>query len=256
MAPPIVIPAPTFRDGAGTLDRTLVRRYARHLASTWVQYIIASGSTGLGECATQAERALLLDLWLEHVTPARLIAGCWAPADTAFAVRRGVRPLLILCADSERELIKQLAAVPESGLAYVNPRYSSVRLESRFVSRSVSNFQGSGLKVSKITFDTLREIRAVVGRRVQLIHGSSRDIARSLAVGADLVTASPLAAIPSELPCPSIEDIQCRVDALQVDLDTQADHRARVEAITDCARRALAPSYRHCGFDSACRLGR
>lgn len=232
-APPIVLPAPTFRSHSGHLDHATTDRYAARLADTWIAHVIVSGPMGRGEHCTPAERASLLDAWLRHATPERLIATCWTPDDVQIAQSRRVRPLVMLRGRTEDELVDQLDAAPTHSWVYANPRYSGALLTPEQVSAAAV----SGVKLSKVTLSDLATMR-IANPDAVIVHGSSRTIAASLTAGADLVTAAPLAALPSPWPTPGLAAIQATVDSTQRLLNELPTHHARVDWITTRAGRA------------------
>lgn len=247
---PVAIPVPTFRHHDGTLDELAIKQYARHLATTEIDHVIVAGPMGLGETCTPEERTRLLDLWVTHFDRELVVSACWQANDVQEALQRGVRPLVMLQADTDADLLSSLGKVPAGGIAYANPRYSKAVLTPELL--TAARGQGvlpSAVKLSKVTGGEIAEMRAAAGRELQIIHGSSRDVAGSLAAGADAVVAPPLAALPLPWPEPTSEALQRAVDATQRLLDTCADHRARVAMISELAQRRIAaqdtPSDRH-----------
>lgn len=226
-APPIVVPAPTFRHPGGELDHDTTSRYAHKLAASWAPHIIVSGPMGRGEHATVGERGVILDLWLQHIEPNRLVATCWTAYDVRVAQLRQVRPLVMLAADTATGLADQLDHSPADGWVYANPRYSRALLTAELVAAAGA----SGVKLSKVDYTELRTMRTA-NQQITIVHGSSRNIAASLTAGADLVTASPLAALPSDFPAPDLGVIQRRADTIQQSLDELLTHHARVKSIT------------------------
>jgi hypothetical protein len=120
----------------------------------------------------------------------------------------------MLCCETDDELLDAPAALPTGAIAYTNPRYK------------------------------LAQIRAVGGTELQIIHGSSRNIAGSLAAGVNIVVSSPLAALPQPWPTPTLDAVQHIADQLQRTLDAQADHQGRVAIIAELAGATVANSRR------------
>src|SRR5204863_6230336 len=123
------------------------------------------------------ERALLLDLWLDHLDKARVIATCWQPDEVGTILDRGVCPLVMLQASDARELRRQLASLPGEAIAYANPRYSRALLTPE---HAAAGDLPHGIKLSKVNFAQIQQIRAVGGAGLTIIHGSSRNIRGSL----------------------------------------------------------------------------
>lgn len=222
--PPIVVPAPTFREPGHALDRETTVRYAGYLGSVpWTKHILVNGPMGHGEVSTPSERALVLDMWLECVPSERLIAACWDPADVRAAQARRVRPLVMLSADTDVQLAQQLHEAPVNAWVYANPRYSRVLLSGELATAS----RVAGVKLSKVSTEDLATMRAACPDAT-IVHGSSRNIAASLDAGADLVTAAPLAATPATSLDLDLSVIQRHVDTIQASLDKQDGHDARV----------------------------
>jgi dihydrodipicolinate synthase/N-acetylneuraminate lyase len=237
---PLAVPAPIFRDAGGMIDRPLNARYARRLAGTWVEHIVLAGPMGNGEACTSGQRAELLDIWTTHVDPSRLIVTCWTAEEIGLISARGIRPLAILALDTDEKLLAELGALPRTAIAYTNPRYSRSLITPALLA-TASGRAGlpGGLKFSKVGIDDLARVRRVVGPDVIVIHGSSRCIADSFAAGVTIVVSSPLGALPSQWPAPTVDAVQHAVDGLQLVLDQQNDHLGRVGAIDSMARESL-----------------
>lgn len=225
--PPIVVPAPTFRLPDAAIDRDTTNRYARRIADTWARHIIVSGPMGWGECSTPGERAAILDLWLQHVEPARLIAACWDTEDVRIAQRQQVQPLVMLQAADEEDLSAQLGDAPSNSWMYANPRYSHALLTPELVAATPVD----GVKLSKVTLTDIAATRAANPNTV-IVHGSSRAIVASIEAGASLVTAAPLATLPDPWPAPDLDVIQTSANSIQQYLDELPTHHTRVEWIT------------------------
>ncbi|MGW1681655.1 hypothetical protein [Saccharopolyspora sp. NPDC002376] len=237
---PVALPAPTFRLQSGVLDRNATEQYAVLVGSTWIRQVIIAGPMGFGERATQAERLQLLDLWADNVDRSGLVSACWNPEDTSAALRRGIRPLVMLRASTADELLTQMATLPRNAIAYANPRYSRVVLTAELAAKARRRgVMPTAVKLSKVTAAQIAQIRAEAGPELEIIHGSSRDITGSITAGANSVVAPPLASLPDPWPQPSGSDVQRCVDRIQLELDTRASHVERVEMITRLASSRL-----------------
>lgn len=237
--PPLAVPAPSFRREDGHLDMLTTQRYAEILASTWVRHVVVAGPMGLGERCTAAERAQLVRLWADVLGPHTVIAACWAQNETEAAHEMGVRALVMLCADDVPDLLRQLVKLPAGAIAYTNPRYSKAVLTGDIVATALERGRLDAVKLSKATLGDLRDVRSAAGPDLHLMHGSSRNIAGSVAAGADVVVSTPLSTLPTPWPTPTIADVQRTADTVQRQLDTLGDHYDRVADIARLARRSL-----------------
>lgn len=198
---PIAIPAPIFRTVGGAIDHDLNAHYARRLGSTWVRHAVVAGPMGLGEACTPEQRAELVELWMRHVEPARLLVACWTPAEIRTVTDSGIRALAMLAIDTDDELLAALGGLPPLAVAYTNPRYGGSLITPELLAANADRpDMPAALKFSKVTISELANIRQVVGPGVTIIHGSSRRIADSLAAGVDIVVSSPLAVLPKQWP--------------------------------------------------------
>lgn len=231
IAPPVVVPAPTFQTEIGTLDSATNARYASAFAESWIPYVLVNGPMGQGEFLDSAQRSTNLDVWLRYVSPDRVIVACWTPEDLRAARRQDAQPLVVL-RDEAGGLAGQLNGLPPEVWVYANPRYSSCAVTPE----QAAEQQLAGVKLSKVSLDDLQAMRNANPGAV-VLHGSSRNIQGSLDAGANLVTAPPLAATSGILPEPTVRAVQQRVDGLQQELDALPDHYARVAEITTRARR-------------------
>src|SRR5699024_6612827 len=174
IAPSIVVPAPTFQTSQESVDRETTVRYAAALAESWVPYVLVNGPMGRGEHLGDTQRATNLDLWVRTTSPRRIIAACWTDTDLADAHDRGGPPLVMLQATNERILDWELRQLPTETWIYANPRYSAT-----LAPEDIAAYNVAGVKLSKITLDHLRAMRAA-NPRSMILHGSSRDIQASL----------------------------------------------------------------------------
>jgi dihydrodipicolinate synthase/N-acetylneuraminate lyase len=243
--PPIALPAPTFRHADGELDQVANARYAEHVAGTWITNIVVAGPMGAGENCTADQRAAVVDLWARHHPPEHLIVACWERHELDRTLRRGMRALVMLHCDTDRDLFRDLVDLPAEAIAYTNPRYSRAVLTADVI-RQARNHGGmpSGAKFSKVPLAELAEVRAAGGASLHMIHGSSRNIAGSLATGVNLVVSSPLAALPQPWPAPTLDAIQHAADRLQPVLDAQCEHAGRITVIATLARQVLGGFHR------------
>lgn len=92
----VALPALHLHGSDGQLDLDATRRYAVRAAGTWVDRFIVSGSTTRGDLLAPAQRAELLDLWLDVVGALRLLACAWRADDLVYAEDRDVAPLAVM----------------------------------------------------------------------------------------------------------------------------------------------------------------
>lgn len=238
--PPIALPAPIFRRADGDLDEAANARYAAHIAGTWVEHVVLAGPMGAGEFCTADQRAAVVDLWAQHHPPEHLIVACWELHEVERALRRGMRALVMMRCDSEHDLFGTLAELPNEAIAYTNPRYSRAVLSPAVIGTARGRDElPSAVKFSKVSLAELAQVRTVGGTDLQIMHGSSRNIAGSLAAGVNIVVSSPLAALPREWPAPTLGAAQHAADQFQKMLDAQHNHAARVAVIAQQAQATL-----------------
>lgn len=219
----LLLPGLTFRDESGALDISDCERYARRADRTWVAGFIVCGSNGQGSCMTQDERITLLDLWLQNTSAERVVMCCWSATDHEVALARGVTPLLT------SSLFKSVGTAYSHCLIYSHPNDSPVDLCSL---RELVN----GAKVSKVDLRTLSHFRSWFGRDFELLHGSSRSCAASLAAGASGIVSSALSVVPSPFPRSDVHSTQLAADRIQSVLDSVGSKTLRTRALTTMAR--------------------
>lgn len=242
--PPIALPAPILRRADGRrLDLATNARYAERVAGTWVKHVVVAGPMGAGEFCTADQRAAVVDLWAQHHPPDHLIVACWERHEVDWALGRGMGALAMMRCETNGDLFSTLAELPTEAIAYTNPRYSRAVLTPAVIGEARRRGAlPSAVKFSKVTLAELAHARAYGGRELQIIHGSSRNIAGSLAAGVNIVVSSPLAALPKRWPAPTLDAVQRTADQLQGTLDAQANHQGRVAIIAELAGATLAKS--------------
>lgn len=229
----LVIPAPTFRK-QGALDLDTTARYTNLLVTSAARYVLVNGPMGRGEDMNDWERAAPLAEWISRVPAQRIIAACWTGADLDEAQKQQVQQLVMLQAANESELARQIGAAPQGTWMYANPRYSGALVTPELARQH----QVAGVKLSKVTFSTLRAMRETNPDAV-VLHGSARNIETSLNAGADLVTTPPLTATPNADLGMNIQIAQQHIDSSQATLDYLEGHDARVDWITEHAQSAV-----------------
>lgn len=244
MKPRLILPVPTLRNANGSVDFDASRDYAERAARTWVELFLLSGSTGLGNQSSSVERAHLLDIWLKSVPGERILAACWTDDDARLAQSRRVRRIAVMQSASDNKACNEaLSSVPDGALVYSHPRYSRVTFSPEVAQEALrANLLPAGAKVSKISTHDVRRMREIVGTKFELWHGSSRDVAASIAAGASGVVAMPLAALPVPFPKPAIEDVQSTVDKIRSVIGGHARHVDRVAALCNLARQGHSGS--------------
>ena len=237
----VTLPAPIFRCADGGLDMAVTARYAEYVAGTWVERVVVAGPVGAGEFCTGDQRAAVVALWARHRPPEHLIVACWERHEVDRALERGMRALVMLRCETDDALFNALAALPAGAIAYTNPRYSRAVLTATVIDEARRRgVLPAAVKLSKVSLAELAEVRAVGGTDLEIVHGSSRDLAGSLAAGVNVVVSSPLAALPQPWPARTLDAVQHAADQVQRILDRQVDHRGRVAMIGRLAERVVA----------------
>ncbi|MGH8904752.1 MAG: hypothetical protein ACRDYA_24490 [Egibacteraceae bacterium] len=233
----VVVPALHFHASDGRLDMDATRRYAVRAVGTWVDRFIVSGSTTRGDLLASAQRAALLDLWLDVADDSRLLACAWCADDLAYAEHRGVVSLAVM-----RGLINRRAAcgffagLPPNVYVYSHSVYSPTVLDAELA--ECARAQGvlpKGAKIAKIAIEEIGAVRKIVGANFSLWDGSSRHIRASLEAGASGVVATPLNALPAPFPDRSVAALQLVIDKIQAKLDRQPRGAARLALLTELA---------------------
>jgi hypothetical protein len=177
---------------------------------------------GAGETCTDEQRAAVVDLWARHYPPEHLIVACWDRHQLDRTLRRGMRALVLLRCDTDNDLFRELAKLPTEAIAYTNARYSKAVLTAAVIGKAREQAgMPSAVKLSKVSFAELANVRAAGGASLYVLHGSSRNIAGSFAAGVNLVVSSPLAALPQPWPAPTLLATQHAPDQVQRVLDAQ-----------------------------------
>ena len=129
---------------------------------------------------------------------------------------------------AEESLLGALKKLPRGALVYSHPMYSEVVLDSDACAAAVSHgVLPAGGKLAKISKADIRKIREIAGPDFELWDGSCRDIAGSVAAGANGVVATPLSSLPSPFPDASLAVLQTELTAIQASLDALPDRVAR-----------------------------
>ncbi len=224
----IIVPALTLRTADGKLDLAATAQYAERAVATWVDAFILSGSTTRGDLFTVAERAAILDLWLNLTDSARLLACTWCADDVREAVARGVRPMAVMRGlRDEAEACAFLAALPEGAYVYSHPMYTPTVLDAHLcaIARQ-GGYLPAGAKLAKVSTADIRAIRAAAGPDFALWDGSSRHVGESVAAGAAGVVATPAR---------QLDILQRELDQRQAELDRLPTREARTHALTRAA---------------------
>jgi dihydrodipicolinate synthase/N-acetylneuraminate lyase len=198
----IVVPALALRAASGSIDYAATRLYAKRAAATWVDYFILSGSTTQGQHLTPAERARVLDLWLDITEPGRLMACCWEPDDFTHATDRGVAPMATMRdLHSYDRAVAFLRALPAGAYIYSHPMFGGAVFDANLA--AAARREGvlpAGGKIAKISTAGVTDVHKAAGDTFKLWDGSSRRIKASLDAGAAGVVATPLCAFDADLP--------------------------------------------------------
>ncbi|MGC9667700.1 dihydrodipicolinate synthase family protein [Planosporangium sp. 12N6] len=238
----VVVPTLTPLTPDGRIDRAALPPYVQRAAATWVDAFLVSGSTTRGDLLTVAQRAEVLDIWLETIDPSRLIACCWHHDDLAVAARRGIAPMMVMrdLPDTAAAL-RLFADLPPGSYIYSHPMYTPTVLDARLAATATAaGVLPAGGKIAKIGLDGITALRAVVGDTFQLWDGSSRRIAASVRAGATGVIATPLSPIPTPFPPRELAAVQAAVDHVQAELDALPDRPHRTAMLQGRAFHATA----------------
>jgi hypothetical protein len=236
----IVVPALNLRGATGSLDETETAEYARRAASTWIDRFILSGTTTQGEAFSEAERAVVLDLWCDVAPPGRLLACCWSARDVENAQRRGIAPIVVMRdLQDHASAVRFLQALAAEAYVYSHPTHSRTVLDAQLCANARdAGFLPAGAKVAKVTRDCIRRMRAEVGTSFALWDASSRNVRASVNAGASGVVATPLSLFASPFPPRHLPAVQATVDKVQEDLD-RMPREARNAYLTRCAQRQI-----------------
>jgi len=237
----IVVPALALRAVSGHLDEQAIAKYARRAASTWVDCFILSGTTTQGQSLSTAERAVVLDLWLDLTPATRLLACCWSAGDMVNALHRGIAPIVVMRDLSDRAAASSfLHSLPAGAYVYSHPAHSRIVLDAQLCADArEAGFLPVGAKVAKVTHSDIRSIRDQTGPDFTLWDASSRNIRASVAAGASGVVATPLSPFASPFPSRGVDSVQGVVDRVQADLDRMASRDARSAYLAERAVAAL-----------------
>jgi hypothetical protein len=200
---------------------TLVPVYAQRAAATWIDAFLLSGSTTRGDLLSTAQRASLIDQWLEYLPAHRLIACCWTDQDVQEAANRQV-PAMVVMRDlrSRQAALALFASLPTSTYVYSHPMYSPTVLDAALAEEAASaGVLPAGGKVAKIGLSDIATLRAATGPGFHLWDGSSRNIAARLQAGAEGVIATPLCHLPTPFPPQDLPVLQASLDHVQAELD-------------------------------------
>lgn len=237
MHPYIVVPALTIRTFAGDLDKPGTARYAQRASSTWVDRFILSGTTARGYLMTEQDRSSTVRVWLDHVTPERVIACCWSRADVDNAAGHGVTPIVVIphCHNDEAAL-SFFASLPPGSFVYSHPGNSPTVFDAQLCSKArTSGCLPVGAKLSKASHGEIAAVRTQAGPSFILWDGSSRDISGSITAGATGVVATPLSPFPEPFPPRALTDLQLAFDEIQADLDRLPSRDARSDHLSALA---------------------
>jgi hypothetical protein len=239
----IVVPALHLLDDRGAVDTATTSRYAHRAAATWIPKWIVSGSTAAGNRLSSAQRASLLDLWLDVVPAGRLLACCWNERDITEAGQRSIAPMVVMRAIPDPlTALSWLQGLPCGATIYSHPLFTAAVLDSALVGGAAAlGVLPAGAKVAKIDRAEVARIRQAGGPGFALWDGSCRHIAASIAAGASGVVATPLASLPRPFPPPAVKQIQRAVGRLLTRLDDLPDRPQRAAFLRAAAVNGPVP---------------
>ena len=212
---------PVLTPARDALERDTVRAYAVRAAATWVDVFLLAGSTTRGDLLSVMDRAALIDLWLEHLPPHRLLACCWEPADVDEALSRGVPVMAVMRGLPDRDAaLKFLSSLPSGAYVYSHPMYSPIVFDAQLAQAATADgVLPAGGKLAKIGLSEVTALRAATGPAFALWDGRCRHIGASMAAGASGVIVTPLSHLPQPFPPRELPELQVAVDAYQAALD-------------------------------------
>lgn len=238
----VMVPVLTLLDRRGRLDRGACAAYAQRARETWLDVFMVSGSLGLGLGLSAEIRREALEIWLDHVPPARLLGCAWDPAEVELVRRMGVRPLAVLQgADDSESVLRLLRGLPADAYVYSHPQYTAAVLSPAVVERAWAEGLGvAGAKVSKVELDELGELRNAAGPDFDLFDGRCRHVLASVRAGATGVVAVPLSTLPADLPPRGdLPGLQAVIDRGQAVVDSHPDVTGQAAALREILARTL-----------------
>lgn len=209
----------------------LVPAYAQKAAATWVDAFLLSGSTTRGDLLSTAQRAKLLDRWLDYLPTHRLIACCWIDEDIHESAARGVPAMVVMRGLANRQAALDLfAALPAGTYVYSHPMYTSAVLDAVLAKEaSEAGVLPAGGKIAKIGLSDIAALRAAAGPDFALWDGSSRRISERLQAGAEGIIATPLSHLPTPFPSQDLLALQASIDPVQAELDALPTRAERTD---------------------------
>ncbi|MCM3884792.1 hypothetical protein [Frankia sp. R82] len=241
----LMLPALTFRTPSGDIDRPTTAAYAYRAAQTWAHRFILSGTTTGGHQTSEADRAMVVELWAETIGVDRLTACCWTAADITHATAAGVVPMIVLRdLASDHDVLNLFASLPRPSYLFSHPEFSPTTLTPQLAATAqAAGILPAAAKVSKVRPDTIAALRTATGPDFTLWDGTARHIAESLTAGADGIVTAPLTHLPDPFPTDNVTELQAAIDATQHHLDTQHGRDARTAALFAMA----TPRHPSCG---------
>jgi dihydrodipicolinate synthase/N-acetylneuraminate lyase len=234
--PFIVVPVLTAVHD-NTIRRDLLDPYAARAAASWVDAYLLSGSTTRGDLLTTGQRADLIDLWLRHLPPQRLIACCWHLEDITEATARGVAAMMVMRNLSDRHAaLEFLATLPVGTYIYSHPMYTPAVFDVALAAdAAAAGVLPAGGKIAKTGLEDVAKVHAVTGPDFALWDGSSRHMAASVRAGAAGIIATPLCPLPSPFPSADLHVLQPAIDTMQAALDALPGRAERTAMLTRMA---------------------
>lgn len=226
--PYVVVPALTPL-GQGSI----VSAYAQRAAATWIDAFLLSGSTTRGDLLSVAERASLIDQWLEYLPQHRVIACCWTDQDIREASDRGVAAMVVMRdLATPQDALDLFATLPAGTLVYSHPMYSPTVLNPALAdAAATAGVLPAGGKIAKIGPADITALRAATGPKFRLWDGSSRAITARLQAGAEGVIATPLSHLPAPFPSRDLLTVQTALDHVQAELDALPTRAERTDLL-------------------------
>ncbi|MFR9774177.1 hypothetical protein [Nocardia sp. SC052] len=228
----VVVPAMHLVHPDGTLDLAATRHHATAAAAGWIDFFLINGSTTAGDELTSAERAAVLDAWLEAVDNRRLLACTWSSDDLATATDRHVTAMAVMKAATRSAAEQFLQALPGGSTIYSHPMFGyTFDAELATWAKGAGHLPAGG-KLAKIQLTEITAIRRAAAEFATW-DGSSRRIRESISAGAAGVVATPLAATLTDLPPRNLALLQSSIDTVQAELDRLPDRPAKRQWLLD-----------------------
>ncbi|MEV6073416.1 hypothetical protein AB0L82_43300 [Nocardia sp. NPDC052001] len=215
----VVVPALNIPAKVG-IDMQATRRHAEQARDTWVDWFLVNGSTTRGDLLSSAERAAVLDLWVDVIGPDKLLACAWEPEDLTAAALRHVTPMAVMRGiRTDTEALAFLSGLPSGSTVYSHPMFGLPFSPDIARGAAALGCLPAGGKLAKVKIPQIGEIRQVAPG-FALWDGSARHIRESLTAGAAGFVGTPLVSLLGKgLPPKEVGKLQFALHQEQSRLD-------------------------------------